>query len=54
MRKCARDGRLPRGARVACVLTGTGLKDPEFALQSSVDLQTLPAELDALARALDL
>ncbi len=52
--KCARDGRLAPGQQVVCVLTGTGLKDPEFALQAGENLGTLPATLDALVAALEL
>ncbi len=52
--KCAHEGRIVQGQKVVCVLTGTGLKDPEFALETSIDLKTLPAEADALAEALEL
>lgn len=52
--KCSREGRIPRGQTIVCVLTGTGLKDPEFALETSVKLETLAPELDALAHALEL
>ncbi len=52
--KMARSGRLSGHPRIVCVLTGTGLKDPEFALQTSINLETLPAEMEALVRALDL
>ncbi len=52
--KCARDGRIKPGQRIVYVLTGTGLKDPEFALETSVNLKTLPPEMDALAQALEL
>ncbi len=52
--KCARDGRLAAGQTVVCVLTGSGLKDPEFALETSLDLVTLPANMEALAGALGI
>jgi threonine synthase len=52
--KCVQDGRIPRGQRIVCVLTGTGLKDPEFALESSIHLETLPPDMHALTRALQL
>jgi len=32
VRKLAQQGRLPEGARVVCVLTGSGLKDPQLAV----------------------
>jgi threonine synthase len=52
--QCARDRRIQPGQRVVCVLTGTGLKDPEFALEAGATLETFPPEIDALARALGL
>ncbi len=52
--KCVRDGRITRGQHIVCVLTGTGLKDPEFALEASIHLETLPPDLDALTRALQI
>ncbi len=47
------EGKLERGQTIVCVLTGNGLKDPEFALSSGFKVDTLPAESDALLRALD-
>jgi threonine synthase len=35
-------------ARVACVITGTGLKDPDTALKSAPTLAELPAQLEAV------
>ncbi len=52
--KCVHDGRITRGQRIVCVLTGTGLKDPEFALEASIHLETLPPDIDALTRALQI
>ncbi len=52
--KCTRESKLGRGRRIVCVLTGSGLKDPEFALEASVKLETLPPTLAALAQALEL
>ena len=52
--KCAREGKIARGQKIVCVLTGSGLKDPEFALEASLKLETLAPAIDALARALDL
>jgi len=37
-------------ATVVCVLTGHGLKDPERAIKTSPELNTVPATLDAVAR----
>lgn len=52
--KKARQGRLAKDQQVVCILTGSGLKDPEFALSAGFKAETLPAELDALAQALGL
>jgi threonine synthase len=52
--KKQREGNLTRGQTIVCVLTGNGLKDPEFALASGFQIDTLPAESDALLRALDI
>ena len=38
--------------RVACVITGSGLKDPEVALSSAPKFLELPAELKAVEKAL--
>ncbi|MEX0705009.1 MAG: threonine synthase [Nitriliruptoraceae bacterium] len=47
-------GRLERGSLVVCVLTGHGLKDPEWAISGAAQPVTVPAEVDAAAAALDL
>jgi threonine synthase len=47
-------GELERGATVVCVLTGHGLKDPEWAIAGAAEPVTIPAELDAAARELGL
>jgi threonine synthase len=52
--KKQREGKLARGQTIVCVLTGNGLKDPEFALAKGFHVETLPASSDALVRALDL
>lgn len=52
--KCAREGRLPAGATVVCVLTGTGLKDPDSALRIVPRKHVLPAQLDAIEHVLAL
>ena len=43
-----RDGLVPEGAEVVCVLTGHGLKDPENAIAESAAPVTIPAERSAL------
>jgi len=51
--KRAREGRLPQGALVACVLTGHGLKDPESVLRTERRAEAVPATPEALERAVD-
>jgi threonine synthase len=48
--KRARDGRLPDGAVIACVLTGHGLKDPEAVLRTEQWPDAAPATVEALER----
>jgi len=43
-----RDGLVPEGAEVVCVLTGHGLKDPDNAIAESAPPVTIPAERSAL------
>jgi threonine synthase len=47
-------GELERGSTVVCVLTGHGLKDPEWAIAGAAEPATIPAELDAAAAELGL
>ena len=51
---CAADGRIPRGSRVVCTITGNGLKDPDWALSGAPAPATIPADAGAAARALGL
>ena len=51
--KRAREGRLPRGLLVACVLTGHGLKDPESVLRTERRPEAVPATPEALRRVVD-
>ena len=39
------------GQTVVCVITGSGLKDPETAMKAEADLIELPAELSAVEKA---
>jgi len=43
-----REGRLPDGLLIVCVLTGHGLKDPEAVLRTERRPEPVPATLDAL------
>ncbi|MGZ4149517.1 MAG: threonine synthase [Actinomycetota bacterium] len=48
------EGRLPRGATVVCVLTGHGLKDPEWAVAGAPHPVTVPADAAVVADELGL
>ncbi|HEX7661423.1 MAG TPA: threonine synthase [Pseudonocardiaceae bacterium] len=50
----AADGRLPKGSRVVCTVTGHGLKDPDTALRGLGDITPLPVDPQAVASALAL
>jgi threonine synthase len=39
---------------VVCIITGHGLKDPDTALTVEAEMTDVPAELDAVERAMDL
>ena len=47
-------GRLERGATTVCVLTGHGLKDPEWAIAGAAPPQPVPADAEAVAAELGL
>jgi threonine synthase len=47
-------GELPRGSTVVCVLTGHGLKDPDWAIAGAARPPTIPADIDAAAEVLGL
>jgi len=48
------EGRLPAGATVVCVLTGHGLKDPEWAISGAGQPASVPADPAAVAAELGL
>jgi threonine synthase len=50
----AADGRLPAGATIVCVLTGHGLKDPEWAITGAAQPPSVPARAEAVAEELGL
>lgn len=52
--KKMRQGKLERGQTIVCVLTGSGLKDIDFALAADFKIEPLPAHADAIVKALDL
>jgi threonine synthase len=51
--KRAREGRLPPGLLIACVVTGHGLKDPESVLRTERRPEAVPATPEALERIVD-
>ncbi|MEV2276162.1 threonine synthase [Nocardiopsis sp. NPDC049922] len=52
--KAAQAGRVPRGSRVVCTVTGNGLKDPDWALAGAASATTVPVDARAAAEALGL
>jgi threonine synthase len=48
------EGELPAGATVVCVLTGHGLKDPEWAIAGAATPETVAVDADAVAAELGL
>jgi threonine synthase len=48
------EGRLDPGSLVVCVLTGHGLKDPEWAIAGAAHPTAVPADADVVARELGL
>ena len=48
------DGELPRGATIACILTGHGLKDPEWAISGAAHPVAVRADPAAVAAELGL
>jgi threonine synthase len=47
-------GSLPAGATVVCILTGHGLKDPEWAIAGAASPTSVPADANAVAAELGL
>ena len=50
--KYSRDDPTLRDRRVVCVITGTGLKDPDIATQGAEPWSELPADMESVERAL--
>jgi len=48
------EGRIPKGSTVVCVLTGHGLKDPEWAISGASHPPVVPADPDVVAAELGL
>ena len=54
LRQLAQKRKLPPGATVVCVLTGHGLKDPDWAIAGAPRPQLVPAELGPILAELEL
>ena len=54
LRQLAARGAVPSGWVVACVLTGHGLKDPDWAIAGAPRPKLVPADLNAILSELDL
>ncbi len=52
--KCVRDGRIAPGSRVVCVLTGSGLKDPDAARRDLAPPVLVDEDAESIARLLKL
>lgn len=52
--KLAREKRLPRDKRIVCILTGTGLKDPDTVIEQFEMPSPLPATEQAIAERLQI
>jgi len=54
LRRLHRDGLVPDGAVVVCVLTGHGLKDPDWAIATGTTPQRVAGEIGAILESLNL
>jgi len=54
LERAVRDGEIAPGARVVCVLTGNGLKDPGAVVGALSPILEVPADAVALARAIEV
>jgi threonine synthase len=52
--RLAGEDRLPQGSTIVCVLTGHGLKDPEWAITGAAHPPSIPADAHAVAAELGL
>jgi threonine synthase len=50
--KLKQQGKDFSGARIVCIVTGNGLKDPDTAIKSAPNIMKLPADLTAVEKAL--
>jgi threonine synthase len=54
LRQMSQEGRIPAGATVVCVLTGHGLKDPDWAIAGAPRPKLVAAEVGPILAELDL
>jgi threonine synthase len=54
LRQMSAEGRIPEGATVVCVLTGHGLKDPDWAIAGAPRPKLVEAEIGPILQELDL
>ena len=54
LRQMKEAGRIPPGSAITCVLTGHGLKDPDWAIAGAPRPQLVPAQIEAILEHLDL
>ena len=47
-------GQVDAGQKIVCTVTGNGLKDPQWALESAADPIVIPVEVAAAAQAIGL
>ena len=48
-----KNGDIEKGAKVVCILTGNGLKDPDTYLESAVKPQSIPANLESVLKLIE-
>lgn len=54
LRQMAAEGRVPKGSTITCVLTGHGLKDPDWAIAGAPRPRLVDADIEAILDHLDL
>jgi threonine synthase len=54
LRRLKKDGQIPSGAKVVCVLTGHGLKDPDWVMSGATRPTKVAADIGSVLTALDL
>jgi threonine synthase len=47
-------GKVDKGLKIVCTVTGNGLKDPQWALQNASEPIIVPVDVDAAVKAIGL